>query len=141
MLLYPSKGALNLSDNGFSGALLPGRQLLVILLDATWRNAKKMFNRSLTLQKLPRIMFVPREKSRYVIKKQPHDWCLSTLEAAHELLLALEKSGLDNYERPSQMLDLFARMQQHQIDCMQDPERQHYRRGMGKKIEKRIVFY
>jgi DTW domain-containing protein len=137
MLLYPSKGAINLSEKGFSGAPFFDRQLLVILLDATWRNAKKMFNRSTTLQKLPRLMFVPEEKSRYIIKKQPHDWCLSTLEAAHELLKSLEKAGLDTYERPDQMLALFARMQQYQIDCMKDPDRQHYRRGMGKKLQKR----
>jgi DTW domain-containing protein YfiP len=139
MLLYPCKGALNLSESGFSGALPQGRRLLVVLLDATWRNAKKMFTRSPSLQKLPRIMFVPIEKSRYVIKKQPHDWCLSTLEAAHELLLALEKAGLDTYERPGQLLDLFARMQQHQINCMKDPTKQNYRRGMGKKIGERIA--
>jgi DTW domain-containing protein len=139
MLLYPSKGAINLSEKGFPGMPFPDRQLLVILLDATWRNAKKMFTRSPTLQKLPRIMFVPEQKSRYLIKKQPHDWCLSTLEAAHELLKALEKAGLDTYDRPDQMLNLFARMQQLQIDCMRDPGRQNYRRGLGKKIEQRII--
>jgi DTW domain-containing protein YfiP len=77
-----------------------------------------MFNRSLTLQKLPRLGIVPEEKSRYLIKKQPHDWCLSTIEAAHELMKALENAGLDIYTRPDQMLDLFARMQQYQISCM-----------------------
>lgn len=140
MLLYPGREAFNLSEKGFSGCSIPDeRQLLVILLDATWRNAKKMFSRSPTLQKLPRLMFVPQEKSRFVIKKQPHDWCLSTLEAIHELLLALEKAGFDTYDRPGQMLGLFARMQQHQIDCMKDPAKQNYRRGMGKKIEQRII--
>lgn len=138
MLLYPSKGAVNITEKGFSGSPFTDRQLLVILLDATWRNAKKMFSRSPTLQKLSRLMFVPQDKSRYVIKKQPHDWCLSTLEATHELLLALEKAGLDTYSKPGQMLDLFARMQQHQLDCMKDPGRQNYRRGMGKKILQRI---
>jgi DTW domain-containing protein YfiP len=138
MLLYPCIGALNISDTAFPGDLLQGRQLLVILLDATWRNAKKMFKRSPTLQKLPRLMFNPREKSRYVIKRQPHDCCLSTIEATHELMVALEKAGLDTYDRPGQMLDLFDRMQRYQINCMKDPARQHYRRGVGRKIGERI---
>ena len=118
MLLYPGQGAITLSGKGLPSGSLHDRQLLVILLDATWRNAKKIFNKSLTLQKLPRLGIVPEEKSRYLIKRQPHAWCLSTIEAAHELMKALERAGLDIYEQPDQMLDLFARMQQYQISCM-----------------------
>jgi DTW domain-containing protein YfiP len=139
MLLYPGKDALRLSENKFPTGLLSNRRLLVILLDATWRNARKMFNQSITLQKLPRLMIMPDQKSRYIIKKQPHDWCLSTLEAAHELLKALEKESLDTYERPNQMLDLFAAMQHYQIECMHDPLRQNYRRGTGRKIQRAIA--
>jgi DTW domain-containing protein len=139
MLLYPGKEAVNLSDQGFPEDLLNGRRLLVVLLDATWRNAGKMFKRSPSLQKLPRIMFVPKEKSRYVIKQQPHDWCLSTLEAVHELMVALEKAGLDTYERRDQLLTLFDRMQKYQISCMKDPTKQNYRRGQGEKIKNRVV--
>ncbi|TAN39058.1 MAG: DTW domain-containing protein [Nitrospirae bacterium] len=126
MLLYPGKDALDLSGGVVPAGFLRDRQLLVILLDATWRCARRMFNRSLTLQRLPRLGIVPEEKSRYLIKKQPHDWCLSTIEAAHELMKALENAGLDTYARPNQMLDLFARMQQHQINCMQDPALRNY---------------
>ena len=139
MLLYPGKDAINLSESVVPSGFLHDRQLLVILLDATWRNAKKMFNRSLTLQKLPRIGIVPEDKSRYLIKRQPHDWCLSTIEAAHELMKALENAGLDIYAQPNQMLDLFARMQQYQISCMREPTQQNYRRGVGGKIERRLI--
>ena len=45
MLLYPGKDAINLSESVVPSGFLHDRQLLVILLDATWRNAKKMFNR------------------------------------------------------------------------------------------------
>jgi DTW domain-containing protein len=133
MLLYPGKDSVNLSGSGVLSGFLHDRQLLVILLDATWRNARKMFNRSPTLQKLPRIGIVPEEKSRYLIKRQPNDRFLSTIEAAHELMKALDYAGLDIYARPNQMLDLFARMQQYQISCMSDPTRQNYRRGVGRK--------
>ena len=134
MLLYPGKDSIDLSEGVVPGGFLNGRQLLVVLLDATWRNAKKMFSRNLTLQKLPRLEIVPEEKSRYLIKKQPHDWCLSTIEAAHELMKALEKAGLDIYAQPNQMLDLFDRMQQHQISCKRDPAKQNYHRVAGGKI-------
>jgi DTW domain-containing protein YfiP len=139
MLLYPGPGAVSLSDKGFSDAVSAGRRLLIILLDATWHNAKKMFQGSPSLQRLPRLRIDPEEKSRYLIKKQPDDFCLSTIEAAHELMKALERSGLDTYERPGQMIDLFTRMQQYQIDCMKDPGRQRYRPGLGEKLSRRIL--
>lgn len=122
VLLYPGKEAINLSQEGISRTFPEKRTLLVFVLDATWRLAKKMFNSSVTLQKLQRLMFIPEFKSRYIIKKQPHDWCLSTIEAVHELLLALEKSGLDSYTDPAQMLDLFAKMQDFQVKCINDPD-------------------
>ena len=122
VLLYPCKGAINISQEVLPPAFTGDRKLLVILLDATWRLARAMFNGSQLLQSLPRIMFLPEEKSRFIIKKQPHEWCLSTIEATHELMRALEKAGLDRYERPGQMLDLFARMQNYQIACIQDPK-------------------
>jgi DTW domain-containing protein YfiP len=127
VLLYPSRSAINLSEKGVSGLFPDDKQLLVFLLDGTWRTARKMFNLSKSLQTLPHIMFTTKEKSRYVIKKQPEEHCLSTLEATHELLLALENTGLDHYDRPDQMINLFNRMQQFQIDCFKDPNRKRYR--------------
>ncbi|MCX6950597.1 MAG: DTW domain-containing protein [Verrucomicrobia bacterium] len=128
VLLYPGLGARNLSSGDLQPADLGERRLVVFLLDATWSCARKMLRLSPSLQRLPRIMFTPASRSRYVIKQQPQDGCLSTLEATHELLLALERSGLDRYPLPDQLLGLFARMQEFQIRCAADPTRGGYRR-------------
>ncbi len=128
VLLYPGPEARNLSTGGLTATDLGGRRLVVFLLDATWSCARKMLRLSPSLQRLPRIMFTPAGRSRYVIKQQPQDGCLSTLEATHELLLALERSGLDRYPLPAQLLGLFDRMQQFQIRCAADPARGGYRR-------------
>jgi DTW domain-containing protein YfiP len=128
VLLYPGKNALNLTAAGLGPGDLGGRQLLVFLLDATWSLGKKMLRLSPSLQRLSRVMFVPLQPSRFVIKQQPQAGCLSTLEATHELLGALERSGLDRYERPAQLIDLFHRMQDFQIRCALDPSRPGYRR-------------
>lgn len=128
VLLYPGPEARNLSTGEFSATDLGDRRLVVLLLDATWSCARKMLRLSPSLQRLPRIMFTPAGVSRYVIKQQPQDGCLSTLEATHELLLALERSGLDHYPQPAQLLGLFDRMQQFQIKCAADPARPGYRR-------------
>ena len=69
MLLYPGAGARDLSKGDLSPADLEGRRLLVILLDATWFLAKKMLKLSPSLQVLPRLMFTPTAKSRWVIKQ------------------------------------------------------------------------
>jgi DTW domain-containing protein YfiP len=129
MLVYPGATARNLSKGDLQTSDLAGRRLVVFLLDATWACAKKMLRLSPSLQRLPRIMFTPSAPSRFVIKQQPVEGCLSTLEATHELLIALARSGLDDYPLPAQLLDLFARMQDYQIRCASDPSRNGYRRN------------
>ena len=128
VLLYPGPAALNLSKGELAPAALRERRLVVFLLDATWASARKMLRLSPTLQLLPRVMFDATAPSRFVIKQQPQPGCLSTLEATHELLLALERAGLDRYDRPTQLLELFTRMQDYQIACALDPNRGGYRR-------------
>ena len=131
VLLYPGEAALNVSQGELGPEELGGRRLVVFLLDATWSCAREMLKLSPTLQALPRIMFSATAPSRFVIKQQPQAGCLSTLEATHELLLALAKAGLDEYPRPEQMLGLFERMQQFHLDCARDPSRDGYRRSGG----------
>jgi DTW domain-containing protein len=137
VLLYPGATARNLSNGDLSAADLQGRRLVVLLLDSTWAGARKMLRLSPSLQRLPRIMFNASLKSRYVIKQQPQEGCLSTLEATHELLLALDRTGLDRYPLPEQLLNVFARMQDFQIKCAQDPARAGYRRSAYKAPEER----
>ena len=131
VLLYPGHEAVNLSESdqasAFSGQLQE-RRLVVFLLDATWSGARKMLRLSPSLQRLPRIMFTPSAPSRYIIKQQPVEGCLSTLEAVHELLAVLARTGLDQYPDPEQLLGLFQRMQDFQISCAADPNRGGYRR-------------
>ena len=127
VLLYPGRDAQNLSRGDFRTADLGDRRLVVLLLDATWSLGRKMLRLSPSLQRLPRLMFTPTAPSRFVIKQQPEVGCLSTLEATHELLVALEKSGLDRYPLPEQMLGLLRRMQDFQLRCAADPDRAGYR--------------
>ena len=117
VLLYPGEQAMNVTAGGFPAAALGERRLVVFLLDATWSCAGKMLKASPGLLRLPRLMFVPRERSRFRIKRQPHSWCLSTLEAIHELLLALDAAGLDAYHDQHRLLAAFAAMQDYQIEC------------------------
>jgi DTW domain-containing protein len=144
VLLYPGRDALNLSTAGASPAFaamrdtLERRRLVVFLLDATWAGARKMLRLSPSLQALPRIMFMPEAPSRYVIKQQPQEGCLSTLEATHELLTVLARLGLDEYPLPDQLLEIFTKMQDFQLRCAADPSRRGYRRRPFSKPAERI---
>ncbi|MGB6865435.1 MAG: DTW domain-containing protein, partial [Candidatus Aminicenantaceae bacterium] len=57
--------------------------------------ARKMLKLSTNLLALPKIHFQPQGPSRYVIKQQPHEYCLSTIESAHFLLQELDRLGIE----------------------------------------------
>jgi len=116
VLLYPGEHAIRMEEAQLGPAAIGGRQLVVFLLDATWACARKSLRDSPGLLLLPRLAITPRTRSRFVIKRQPHDWCLSTLEATHEVLLALDAAGLDVYPDPARLLSAFEAMQNVQIE-------------------------
>jgi DTW domain-containing protein YfiP len=132
VLLYPGREARDLSKGELQADAFTGRRLVVFLLDATWRLVRPMLRTSLSLQQLPRIMFSNAAPSRYIIKRQPEPGCLSTLEAVHELLVALDRSGLDRYPQPDQLLGLFQRMQEFQIRRTEENRRLGIRRHAPK---------
>ncbi len=128
VLLYPTRDARDLSKGELHASDCGGRRLVVFLLDGTWRLVRHLWRDSPSLQRLPRIMFSNAAPSRYVIKRQPEPGCLSTLEATHELLLALDRSGLDRYPLPEQLLGLFQRMQDVQLRFVAEAARLGIRR-------------
>lgn len=139
VLLYPAVGAMNVSEGGLTPEVLGDRRLVVFLLDGTWACAKKMLTESHRLQSLPKLMFTPVERSKWLIKRQPHEWCLSTLEATHQLLGALSAAGLDAYPDPQALPRLFQSMQEFQISCANDPNRSGYRKKPYKTQEVRTT--
>jgi len=120
VLLYPGIAARNLSKGDLTMEDLGGRRLVVFLIDATWGGARKLLRLSPSLQRLPRIMF-------------------TTLEAVHELLTVLERSGLDRYPLPEQLHSVFQRMQDFQLKCAADLTRPGYRRRAYRSPEERAA--
>ena len=119
LLLYPGPGAADLSEEGAGRRLAEaagGRRIAAFLVDSTWACSKAVLRESPGLLALPRLMFTPREPSRWVIKKQPGPLCLSTIETVHELLLALEEAGLERYPDKERLLAAFMAMQAYQVD-------------------------
>ena len=58
----------------------------IVILDGTWTEAKAMFRESPWLKSLPRYSFKSEKPSRYKIRRQPAQHCLSSLESVVEVL-------------------------------------------------------
>jgi DTW domain-containing protein len=115
VLLYPGDGAVSIHDRGFTESAGVERRLVVFLIDATWHCSRTIVRQSPSLMRLPRLTIQPRASSRFIIKRQPAPWCLSTIEAAHELLLALEAGSLDVYPDRNRLMNAFNAMQDFQV--------------------------
>jgi hypothetical protein len=57
------------------------------------------------------------------------------------LLRILERAELDHYPRPEQLLTIFHRMQDFQMQCAADPNRGGYRRGPYKPAADRTALH
>jgi DTW domain-containing protein YfiP len=115
VLLYPGAGAMSVHGGLFPASKPGERKLVVFLIDATWHCSRTIVRESPSLMRLPRLAIEPTAPSRFIIKRQPAGWCLSTIEATHELLLALEAGSLDVYPDKNRLLSAFNAMQDFQI--------------------------
>ncbi len=118
VILYPGTSATNLSEATDRSWRDLSKPLNVIVLDGTWRTARKMLHRSPNLQMLQQICFTPRKPSRFRIRKQPHPVCFSTLEAVHHLIGELEPT----VSARDSLLVSFDRMVERQIQYANRPK-------------------
>jgi DTW domain-containing protein YfiP len=115
VLLYPGEDAMSIRDGSFRASAPRERRPVVFLIDATWHCSRKIIRESPSLMRLPRLRIEPEAPSRFIIKRQPAAWCLSTIEATHELLLALHAGGMEIYPDTHRLLDAFNAMQEFQL--------------------------
>ena len=73
-----------------------GKRPLLIFLDGTWRQAKKMFVKSPYLQTLPVLQLSGFSKGSYQLREAYHDHHLSTVEVAFELFKQNNETELGN---------------------------------------------
>ena len=84
-LLYPGEASVVLDSHFKSRSLTH-----IILIDGTWRKAKKIFMLSKNLHALPSYRLATTANSDYLIRKSPHKNALSTLEATVHALQYIE---------------------------------------------------
>ncbi|CAM9444944.1 unnamed protein product, partial [Heterosigma akashiwo] len=88
-LLYPSPDAVPLSE---FQATAKNNKVHLLVLDSTWRKAKKMYKVVPWLTAIPAVKLTPEEheQSAYRFRKQPRADCLSTAECIAMAIQELE---------------------------------------------------
>lgn len=88
LLLYPSKNAIPLSDIDVEAG-----PYTIVLIDGTWPQAKTIYTSSKTLQAMRQVKLISTGNSCYIVRTQPTEGCLSTLETAAKALSLLERDS------------------------------------------------
>lgn len=110
ILLFPSEKAVSIED--LEGSNFEVKNLIV--LDGTWRKAKRMYYENPWLKFLPHLKLDVNKMSLYSeVRKQPKAGYLSTIESIIYAMKAVgdRSEGLDN------LLDVFESMVVDQRQC------------------------
>ena len=125
-LLYPGARSLNISKNRLEPNI--EKQLIIFILDSTWACSKKMIRLSHNVASLPRISFEPNYLSRFDIKRQPKEYCLSTIESIYRVIEELENQKIENVGEKKEILrSALASMVTFHQKCAENPNNKEYR--------------
>ena len=120
-LLYPGKENFNLSTRKSSEInSFMGNTPYIFILDGTWPCARKMLKLSKNLQKIKRVSFDNKIKSKFIIKQQPESLCLSTIESVYTVLNLLKEGNLEQCDTKNFLIP-FEKMIEYQLEYMLDP--------------------
>jgi DTW domain-containing protein len=147
-VLYPGDKTINLSEEISS---LPSGKKQFFVIDGTWPCAKKMMKLSTKLHGLPRVSFSRSRTSEFKVKHQPLPGCLSTVESIHQVLLELNRLGMEKTAGAEEnLMTVFRKTVDQQVALASDPERVAYRkkpltlpedRKISKKWSERLLFF
>lgn len=118
-LLFPHPNAINLnklSQSELSRLTSSIKQLFIFILDGTWFEVKKMFRLSHNINTLPMICLQPEKPSSFIVRKQPADHCLSTIEAIHQVISTCCPAAMGHLQPQDTLLEVFNDMVKRQMD-------------------------
>ena len=125
-LLYPGKDNFNFSKRKSSEInAVMGNNPHIFILDGTWPCARKMLKLSTNLQKLKRVSFDNKIKSKFIIKQQPESLCLSTIESVYTVLNLLKEGEVEQCETKNFLIP-FEKMIEYQLEYVLNPNSKNY---------------
>ncbi len=139
-LLYPGKDNFNLSKRKSAEIhSFIGHNPYIFILDGTWPCARKMLKLSKNLQKLKRVSFDNKIKSKFIIKQQPESLCLSTIESVYTVLNLLKESNIEQCDTKGFLIP-FEKMIEYQIDYILNPNSKNYRSTANREITPKNMY-
>jgi DTW domain-containing protein YfiP len=139
-LLYPGKDNFNLSIRKSSEIIsFMGNNPHIFLLDGTWPCARKMLKLSKNLQKLKRVSFDNKIKSKFIIKQQPDSLCLSTIESVYTVLNLLKEGEVEQCETKGFLLP-FEKMIEYQLESILNPNNKNYRPNTQREVTPKNMY-
>ena len=128
-VLFPGPGAAPVEH------LPRDRAITLIVMDGTWWQARKLLKLNPAIAALPRVAFRPRTPSAYLIRREPADFCVSTIEALAEALTVLEPEG-GPFAR---LLDPFRAMVERQQRFEAEVGASRHRAARGRGVSSRVA--
>ena len=115
VLLYPGPDAWTAGKEGFREKLA-GRKLLVIIIDSTWACSKKMIKLSKNVLALPKFSFSGSYRSIYTFKREPKEYCVSSIESCYYLIKELQAASIvPKAIEPEPLMDVFRELVKFQL--------------------------
>lgn len=115
VLLYPGPDAWTAGREGFRECL-GNRKLLVIIIDSTWACSKKMIKLSRNVLALPKFSFSGSYRSIYTFKREPKEYCVSSIESCYYLIKELQAASvLPAKVNPEPLMDVFRELVKFQL--------------------------
>ncbi len=116
VLMYPGEDAWTADRPGLKETV-GNRKLLVIIIDSTWFCSKKMIRLSTNLHGLPKFSFGKNYRSIFTFKKEPKEYCISTIESCYYLIKELQESGMEKADvNPEPLMNIFKHMILFQLE-------------------------
>ncbi|OQR90484.1 hypothetical protein THRCLA_09327 [Thraustotheca clavata] len=130
VLLFPGPNAVDLQD------LKCIQKLKVVVVDGTWKEAKKLVQENSVLQALPRVIITCNNSSLYgTLRREPKSGCVSTLEAVAQAITVLD--GNDTIQQT--LLGMFEKIVARQNEYVQAGKETNlaYYNGVAKPEQER----
>lgn len=114
-LLYPGKNSIKLNQE----KLECKKNIVIFIIDSTWACSRKILRENVFFQNMKTISFKHNLRSKFHIKTQPNEFCLSTIESTLCVIELLNKQKIEDLSNNAlkSFLNPFTYMVEYQLKC------------------------